>query len=173
MAFLERGIHGLSLSARDDRLINAIMSEGVFDQASGTFQVTASSPASMVLVVGSGSVGDKAVVEGDEDPLQGNYLVANSEATSTVQITAADATDPRLDRVVLRVEDNTEDSGGTDAVSLEVIAGTASSSPSAPPVPNTALLLATVTVSAGATSITKASIADDRTETMIPTWLTS
>lgn len=162
MAILERAIQGLSLTARDDRLINSLVAEGVFDLGGGAFEVTASSPASMILVVGSGSVGDKAAIEGDEDNLQGIYLAMNSEATSTVEIPAADSTDPRLDLVVLRVQDDDEDSGGTDSITLEVVEGTASSSPSAPPVPNSTLLLATVTVSAGATSIAKADIQDDR-----------
>lgn len=174
MAFLERGINGLSLSARDDRLINSIFgTEGVVDLAGGGFQVTASSPASMVLVVGSGATGDKAAIQGDSDNLQGVYLVANAEATSTVQISAADSTDPRLDLIILRVQDDNEDSGGVDAVTLAVVTGTASSSPSAPPLPNSALLLATVTVSAGVSTIVKTVISDDRAQAKIITALTS
>lgn len=77
---------------------------------------------------------------------------------------APDATNPRIDRVVLRVRDSSIDSGGAYDARLDVVAGTPTAGATlsnltgAAAVPNGALLLANVLVTANATTITDAEI---------------
>jgi hypothetical protein len=102
-----------------------------------------------------------AVVRGTDQGDQGVYVVAN-DAPVNVPITTADATNPRIDLVVAEVED-TEYGGGTSQLNLRVIAGTPASVPSAPTVPDSTLVLASVSVPASDTAITDSQITDLRT----------
>lgn len=78
--------------------------------------------------------------------------------------TAADGTNPRIDRVVLTVRDTDLDSSGARDAALRVIPGTATAGANltnltnAAAVPANSLLLANVLVGAGVTSITTANI---------------
>jgi hypothetical protein len=105
----------------------------------------------------------RAFILGTESSFQGTYFV-ESRNIENLTVAAADATNPRKDIVVARVEDS-EESGATDAWSLEVVAGTPAASPSAPALPDNSLLLATVDVAALASSITDANIT-----TSTPVW---
>ena len=105
----------------------------------------------------------RAFILGTESAFQGTYFVESRNIENLV-VTVADATNPRKDIVVARVEDS-EESGAVDAWSLEVIAGTPAASPSAPAQPAHSLLLATVDVAALASSITNANIT-----TSTPVW---
>lgn len=105
----------------------------------------------------------QAVVEGDDETNQGNYLCV-STATENVVVSAAPGSNSRYDIVVLQVNDPTAGGSAGDDFTIEVIAGTASGSPTPPAVPDSALLIATIGPIATATaSITNSLIADSRT----------
>jgi hypothetical protein len=90
----------------------------------------------------------------------GVYTFYN-DATTNLTITAADVTNPRIDRVVVTVNDAAY-SGSTNNVTFTVIAGTPAASPSAPATPTNSISLATIAVAANATSIVSGNITDTR-----------
>lgn len=108
-------------------------------------------------------------VQGDDTARQGLYHVVN-DAVVNVPVGAAHATLPRLDQVVARVYDSSV-VGGTDAATLEVVAGVATAGATlvnrngAAALPNGAIRLADVLVAAADTSITNSEIRDRRPKT--------
>jgi len=124
--------------------------EGV--AAASEMAVTEKATANMSVDISAG----RAWIKGTEDSFQGTYFV-ESQSVTNVAVTASDATNPRIDLVVAMVED-TDYSTVTDVWTLEVVAGTPASSPSAPSQPASSLLLATVEVAALATTIVTANI---------------
>lgn len=101
-----------------------------------------------------------AYVEGDTADEQPTYRVRN-DATRNLTIDAADATNPRIDLVVAEVLDAAF-TGASNLWRLRVVKGTPAAGPTPPATPDTALVLAQVTVAAAAASITDAAIADSR-----------
>jgi len=89
-----------------------------------------------------------------------------STASQDATITAADATYPRIDRVVLR-----NNITGSRKISVAVIAGEPAVTPVAPAYSRTDdiwdLVLAEVAVAAGATTVVTANITDKRTDTTL------
>lgn len=140
-----------------------VVSEGVV--GAGDLAVTQrAAGANMSVDIAAG----KAWVQGDDDPeLQPIYRAFN-DATVNIALSAADASNPRVDRVVLRIHDSVF-AGSTDGAAFEVIEGAPTAGADltnlngAADVPNTALLLANVLVPGGASSITDADISDQRT----------
>lgn len=106
----------------------------------------------MVVTAGAGlsvDVADgNAFVEGTEAGWQGMYHVTN-DATVNIVLDAADPTDDRIDLIVAQVRDSTY-SGTDDDWLITVVTGTPSPAPTAPTVPDNSLILATLTVVAGA-----------------------
>jgi hypothetical protein len=103
---------------------------------------------------------------------QGFYTVFN-DATVNLAIAAANATLPRIDIVVATVRDSDYSGANKDAI-LQVITGTAASSPVAPAVPASSLFLAQIAVGANVTSITSGNITDKRTQDrQKPAWFTA
>lgn len=100
-------------------------------------------------------------VFGTEATGQGAYHVYN-DATKNITIAAADATNPRKDRIIARIKDQSY-SGAVSTFSLEVVTGTPAASPAEPTLPANSFELALVNVAAAATSITNANITDRRT----------
>jgi hypothetical protein len=90
----------------------------------------------------------------------GVYQFYNDAATQ-LSVTAADPTNPRIDKVVVTVNDSYY-AGATNNVTFTVVAGTPAGSPVAPATPTNSLSLATIAVAAGATSILNANITDTR-----------
>lgn len=90
----------------------------------------------------------------------GVYQFYNDAATQ-LSVTAANPTNPRIDRVVVTVNDSYY-TGATNNVTFTVVAGTPAASPSAPATPTNSISLATIAVAAGATSILNANITDTR-----------
>lgn len=93
------------------------------------------------------------------------------ESTATVNktLTTADPTNPRKDRVVLRIDVSTDPDGSSANIAIiEVLAGTPAGSPSAPAVPSNAISLAIIDVPAGDTTITTNQITDDRSYVDLP-----
>lgn len=101
-----------------------------------------------------------AWILGDDATAQPCYRVYN-DGTVNLTVTTADATNPRIDRVVAEVLDSTF-SGASNLWRLRVIAGTPAGSPSAPALPSNAISLATISVPAGDTTIGSAQITDTR-----------
>lgn len=102
-----------------------------------------------------------AWIEGDDDTAAQPIYRCRSASTVNLTVSAADATNPRIDRVVLEVLDSTF-TGASQVGRLEVLAGTPAASPSAPALPDTAISLATIAVAANETAITDAEITDLR-----------
>lgn len=109
--------------------------------------------------------GGRAVIKGDLATYEGSYFMEN-RGTTNLTIAAADATNPRIDRIVAEVL-NAEYSGVSNLWRLRVITGTPAASPAAPALPTNAISLATVAVAALASSITNANITNLRTQAWI------
>lgn len=88
-----------------------------------------------------------AVVQGGSATTQGPYM-AYSDATTTLTLTAADGTNPRVDLVYMRVRDTDADASGARDGTILYLAGTASASPVAPTPASTPsyTVLATISV---------------------------
>lgn len=131
----------VAYSAREDRqLLAATYTEGVVGL--DDFKVTAG--AGKQVNVAAGWV----VVQGDDNTGQGNYLQHNT-GTMPVDIGDAPGANSRIDVVYLKVNDDTEDGGGSNIPALAVQVGTAGAVPVAPAIPDTAVALAEVTVGVG------------------------
>jgi len=90
----------------------------------------------------------------------GVYTFYN-DATTNLTVTTADPSNPRIDRVVVTVNDSAY-SGATNNVTFTVVAGTPAASPTAPATPTNSISLATIAVAAGTTSIVAGNITDTR-----------
>ncbi len=161
---LTRDIQGESLSAATDRLVNQILFvEGVVDKENDSFEVLQNLGTDMNVKIGSGTAFDRAVVAGDLAG-QGKFVTEHQNATQVLAIAASDPTNDRIDRVVLRVYDDTFDSSGDDFADIEVLTGTPDASPVAPAEPSTAISLATILVQNAVTQIVNGDITDLRAE---------
>lgn len=169
VSLVTRSLQAESLPADVDRLINSVISGGVFDLAGGHFQVVQQVSANMTVRVGSGTAGDIAVVEGSASK-QGVYLVRNEDAyagnaAADLTISEGDPSNPRIDLIVLEVKDDPFDSSGLNTARLRVVEGTPAASPVAPAVPDSAIALAEILVVAGeSTSIVDGDITDRRVQ---------
>lgn len=111
---------------------------------------------------------EMAFVRGDSVSQQHIYDVAPHASTINEVIAAADATNPRIDRVVLQVLDTTHDASGSSLAQTRVITGTPTGGATldnltgAGSVPSSALLLADVLVAATDTAISNSEIRDRR-----------
>jgi hypothetical protein len=124
---------------------------------SSSLAVSANSPAGMSVVVASGW----AAIVGTTQANMGVYTVYN-DASTTLTITTADPTNPRIDRIVATVQDAYY-SGAYNDVIFQVVAGTPAGSPTAPATPANSISLATVAVGAAVTQINSGNITDTRT----------
>ncbi|HET6915091.1 MAG TPA: hypothetical protein VFH56_03285, partial [Acidimicrobiales bacterium] len=73
------------------------------------------------------------------------YLYA-TDGNDTSSISAADATNPRVDIVFVQVNDTVQDGSGAESASVGYLAGTPASSPVAPAAPARSLVLAQISV---------------------------
>lgn len=109
-----------------------------------------------------------AWVQGDTNARQGMYHVINDATITTAALAAANATLPRLDRIILHVYDSTV-TGASDTPLIEIVPGTPTAGATLDnllgvgAVPATATTLALILVPAAATSITNANIRAKRT----------
>lgn len=157
-SWLQQGAH----PAENDRLtMQAIFnSTGVIGATS--MAVSQSATPAMSVQVAAGW----AAIIGTTQTNMGAYIAYNDAAT-TLTVTAANVTNPRIDRVVITVNDAYY-SGLLNNVTYTVIAGTPAASPTAPATPANSLSLATITVPANATTITNAGITDTRVAATSP-----
>ena len=145
--------------------LKSFFSDGIFpvlDQFPNMHQlaVRASNPEGMSVVVDTGM----GLISGRQ------YA---QDAERTMQIPAADASLPRKDRIVLRMDLNTQYRNNE----LYVVTGTAASNPQPPALTRNnvvyELALATISVAANATIITAADITDERANTDVCGYVTN
>lgn len=147
------------------RAAGAGLQEGVIGATGGSYKVTLSS--GMILTIAASTV-DGALVQGDTISAQGLYFVPPHSAAITETVTAAHATLPRIDMVVLEILDANHDGGGSNLARTRIIAGTATGGATldnrtgAAALPSSAIRLADVLVPAAAASILAANIRDRR-----------
>ena len=169
-SFLQGGV-GASpgYSAIDVRrpLFATGMQEGVID--SGSYEVTERGAGANLSVDIAASSGSGAVVQGDSVTAQGLYYVPPHSATINEAIATADATNPRIDSVILEILDDTHAGGGSNLARVRVLTGTPTAGATldnlngASSVPGSALLLARILVPASDTTISNSQIRDRRT----------
>lgn len=106
-------------------------------------------------------------VKGTSSARQGLYNLYN-DATVNVTLTAANATNPRVDQIILRVYDSTDGGSAQDIGALEVVTGTATAGATlnnrtgVGALPAHSIVIADVLVPAAAASVTNANIRDRR-----------
>lgn len=134
----------------------SFIANGVFPDPATNLQVVANVPGDMTVRVKSGL----GWINGYYCNNDGDYQLALAPANGTL---------PRIDAVVLRW------SRSNRSISLEVKTGVATSSPSAPSLERSAdnyeLMLASIHVVAGATSIAQANITDKRPDSTVCGWV--
>lgn len=164
------GDSAIQYSARQDRagLLSSVFSrEGVLDKDAGHLLVSQrSAGANMSVDVAAG----RCAIFGDDISDQGTYLCTNTTPVN-VTVPTRPASGSRTHRVIARVRDKLSNGvwSGYDWT-IELLADTGSGTPAQP---NTAITLATVTVSSSATSVTNAMISDSRLRSSVGSpWLT-
>jgi hypothetical protein len=115
------------------------------------------------------SAGLGLIVQGDSIANQGCYYVPPHSVAINEVIATADATNPRVDSVVVEIKDDGYDGSALNLVRTRVLTGTpiaavTKDAPGASPaaVPSSAMLIGYVQVDAGATSISTAKCRDMR-----------
>jgi hypothetical protein len=145
-----------SYPAESDRQIQQALYATTGIIGSSSLAVTQNSPAGMSVRVAAGW----AAIVGTTQANMGTYVTYN-DATTTLTVTTADPTNPRIDRVVVTVRDAYY-TGAFNDVIFQVIAGTPAGSPTAPATPANSISLATIAVGAAVTQINTANITDTR-----------
>lgn len=141
--------NGFDFDAADVAAYLAARASGVFSSAED-FPVTAAGGLKVTVGAGRGWVHPSRFT---------GYSITKRES-DTLTLPLADPSLPRIDRVVMRYD------AGARAASLQVLQGTASSTPTAPAISRTELIydlcLAEITRPAGSTSISTGQITDTR-----------
>lgn len=151
-SWLQQGSH----PAENDRLTAQALWKTTGIVNSTDLQITQSATPAMTVSVAAGY----AVIIGTTQTNMGAYMAYNDGAT-TLTITTANATLPRIDLVCMTVNDAYY-TGSLNSVVFSVVAGTPNASPTAPSLPANSITLATIAVAANATSIVNANITDTR-----------
>ena len=155
-SWLQNGSH----TAENDRLTTTGSLWGVSGVVrSADLAVTATTGMNLSVAAGW------AAILGTYQTNMGTYMAYNDGA-ATATITTADATYPRIDVVCITVSDAAY-SGSLNQVAINVVKGTAASSPTVPSTPTNSIALAQVAVAAGATTISSGNITDVRTRAQI------
>ena len=140
---------GYDFDAADVAAYLAGLTSGVFSSAED-FPVTAADGLKVTVGAGRGWVHPSRFT---------GYSITKREA-DTLTLPLADPSLPRIDRIVMRYD------AGARAASLQVLQGTASSTPTAPAISRTELVydlcLAEITRPAGSTAVTTGQITDTR-----------
>lgn len=109
-----------------------------------------------------------AKVQGDSVTAQGLYTVAPHSALITEALTTADASNPRVDQVILEILDNVHDATGSNLARTRVLAGTPTGGATlanrtgATALPSNCVRLADVLVGAAVSSVDNTKIRDRR-----------
>jgi hypothetical protein len=116
----------------------------------------------LVFIPGTGFTGrvttGAGVIQGDDQPNQGKYLVDLIVADAQLVFDPPPATGSRTDLVVLRVTDPNAGGGTPAQGTCSVIRGTAGTPGAVPALPSTAIEIARVTLNAGDLSILPARV---------------
>jgi len=152
-SWLQNGSH----PAENDRLSMQALWATTGIIGVNSLEVTENSPAGMSVLVDTGW----AAIVGTTQANMGVYTVYN-DASTALTVTTSDPTNPRIDRVVVTIQDAFY-SGAFNDVIFQVIAGTPAGSPVAPAIPANSISLATIAVGATVTQINTANITDTRT----------
>ena len=142
------------------------LQEGAIDF--GSYVVTQDSGGPSLDLEVAGSSGTGCYVQGDDVAAQGLYYVAPDAGTITLTLDPADVSNPRLDQVILEVEDDTHDSSALNKARVRILKGTPTSGATLDnrsgnaALPNGAMRLADVLVAAGDSTITNVDIRDRR-----------
>ena len=155
-AWLQAG----SYTAENDRLVQQATFNTTGIIGTSSMAVTQQGSPNMTVNVAVGW----AAILGQTTSTQGVY-VAYNDATYIATLTAADAVNPRIDRIVATVSDAAY-TGSTNQVVFTVLTGTAAPSPTAPATPSNSISLCTIAVAANTTTITNANITDTRVATV-------
>lgn len=143
--------NGFDFDAADVAAYLAGLTSGVFSGAED-FPVTAAGGLTVIVGAGRGWVHPSRFT---------GYSITKREA-DTLTMPLADPSLPRIDRIVMRYD------AGARAASLQVLQGTASSTPTAPAISRTELIydlcLAEIKRPAGSTAVTVADIYDTRAD---------
>jgi hypothetical protein len=126
---------------------------GVLNTVNNPLQVLASS--GMNITVDPGT----AVIPSASGASNGAYRPTMAVSGTLTVATAPSSPNSRIDLVCIQVTDN---GNGTSFSQVELVTGTAGNPPTAPSLPTNAVLLATITVGSGVSSITQGNIADNR-----------
>lgn len=152
--------------AIDDRAFWGLgLQEGAVE--SGAYKVTERDAGANMSVDVAAAAGH-LTVQGDVVSHQGLYLVRPHATTANLDIPTADPSDPRIDQVVVEVDDDEHDASGLSEARLYVLEGapttgaTLDNRSGAAALPDTCIRLADVLVGAGATSIESLDIRDRR-----------
>lgn len=130
---------------------------GVRRWAGNEFQVVPTTPtATMQVTVKAGM----AWIQGAYSSVQGVYVTVN-DGDVNLALGAAHASLARIDLVVLEILDSTY-SGASNTAQLRIVQGTPLSTPTAPAVTGSYIVLASIRVGAGTTSIATSAITDVR-----------
>lgn len=121
--------------------------------------VTANGTPNMTINVAAG----EAIIDGNQNVVsQGSYASVLNDAVVNLAIAASDPTNPRIDLVVVAIQDAAY-SGAANQSVFQVVTGTPAPSPAAPVAPANSLILAQIAVAANATTIIAGNITDRRT----------
>lgn len=144
-------------------LVSGFATEGVIDKAADGFEVTerALGP-NFTVDVAAGY----AVIDGDDEPDQGSYLVRSTAVESvTIDPAPVTANTSRIDLVILRIKDPTAGGPAGDLAELDVVSGVEAVAPAVaavPATPDSTIVLARVAVTNLSASIANAAITDVR-----------
>lgn len=150
---------GGSTSAEEDRALIAVALPIPGVALSTDLAVAQHGTPNMSVDVAAGRV----VIAGTESALQSRYI-GWLDATQNVVISAADATNGRIDLIVARIKD-AQYSGASNTFTVEAVTGTPSVSPAVPAAPADSYILAQIAVAATVTTIVTANITDKRNGT--------
>lgn len=154
-SWLQNGSH----PAENDRLTTTGIlwkSQGVADY--GSMKVSQSATPAMSVSVAAGH----ALIAGTQTSNQGFYIAYN-DAAATVAIATASPTLPRIDRIVITVQDAYYGGTANNQVIYQALTGTPNASPVAPAIPNNSVSLALIAVAANQTTVVNGNITDTRT----------
>ena len=153
-SWLQNGSH----PAENDRLTTTGIlwkSQGVSDY--GSMRVSQSGTPAMTVSVAAGH----ALIAGTQTSNQGFYIAYNDAAT-TIAIATASPTLPRIDRIVVTVQDSFYGGTANNQVIFQALTGTPNASPVAPATPANSISLATIAVAANQTTVVDGNITDTR-----------
>jgi hypothetical protein len=153
-SWLQQGSH----PAENDRLSMQALIATTGIIGSSSLAVTAQGSPNMTVNVAQGWAG----IVGTTQSNMGVYVGYN-DATTVLTITTANPTNPRIDRIVMTVNDAYY-TGSVNNVVFQVLAGTPAGSPTAPAIPANSISLATIAVGAGVSVINSGNITDTRVE---------